>query len=67
MDVLRLAILAFVAAGIVLAISGVSAVMAVIISGSVTAVVMLIAVVRNHRRPRQEPKDDIPRGPTIKP
>jgi len=67
MDILKLAILAFIAAGIVLAISGVSAVHAILISGGVTAVVMAIAVIRNrYRNPDPEPKDDIPHGPTIK-
>lgn len=66
MDVLRLAILAFIAAGIVLAISGVSAVRAVMISGAVTLIVMVIAVIRSRRAPPPKPKDDISRGPTIK-
>jgi len=65
-DVLRLAILAFIAAGIVLAMSGVSAVMAVIISGGVTFVVMAIAIIRARRAERPKPKDEGPRGPTIK-
>ncbi len=66
MDVLRLAILAFIAAGIVLAISGVSAVRAIMISGGVTLVVMVIAIIRCCRAPTPKKKDDIPPGPTIK-
>lgn len=66
MDVLRLAILAFIATGIVLAMSNVSAVKSVIISGSITAIVMLIAVIRDRRRPRRKKEEeDTPRGPTI--
>ncbi|MBT3193642.1 MAG: hypothetical protein HN341_13920 [Verrucomicrobia bacterium] len=65
MDILRLAILAFIATGIVLAMSNVSAVKAVIISGSLTAIVMLIAIIRDRRRPAQKKEDDTPHGPTI--
>ena len=66
MDVLRLAILAFIAAGIVLAISGVSAVHAVMISGGVTLIVMVIAIIRSRRAPPPKKEDDVARGPTIK-
>ncbi len=65
MDVLRLAILAFIAAGVVLSISGVSAVMAVIISGGVTLIVMAIAIIRMRCGQGKKPEDEEPRGPTI--
>jgi quinol-cytochrome oxidoreductase complex cytochrome b subunit len=66
MDVLKLAILAFIAAGIVLSIAGLSAVQSILISGAVTAVVMVIAVIRsriNDKRPK--PEEDDSYGPTI--
>jgi drug/metabolite transporter (DMT)-like permease len=66
MDVLKLAVLAFIAAGVLLAISGVSAVKAVIVSGTVTFIVMAIAVLRSRRAPNKKPEDDTPHGPTIK-
>ncbi len=66
MDVLRLAILAFIAAGVLLAISGVSAVRAVLISGGVTLIVMVIAIIRYCRTPTPKKEDDVARGPTIK-
>jgi hypothetical protein len=66
MDVLRLAVLAFIAAGIVLAMAGVSAVKSVIIAGGTTAVVMVIAIFRITRAPTRDEKEETPRGPTIK-
>ena len=65
MDVLRLAILAFIAAGVVLYISGASIVMSIIISGGVTLIVMAIAIIRMLRGQKDEPEDEEPRGPTI--
>jgi hypothetical protein len=66
MDVLRLAVLAFLAAGVVLAMSGVSAVRAVLIAGGTTLVVMVIAVIRLSRAPETKEEEDTPKGPTIK-
>ena len=65
MDVLRLAILAFIAAGVVLYISGASIVLSVIISGGVTLIVMAIAIIRMRMGQKEEPEDEEPRGPTI--
>lgn len=66
MDVLKLAILAFIAAGIVLAMSGVGYVKAVLISGGVTIVIMLIAIWRTRNKPQDKEPEEPPQGPTIK-
>jgi hypothetical protein len=68
MDVLKLAILAFIAAGIVLSIAGLSAVQSILISGAVTAVVMVIAVIRSRINDRKPPREDndTSYGPSIK-
>ena len=67
MDVLKFAILAFITAGVLLAVSGVSIVWAVLISGGVTFIAMAVAIIRSRRAPRKKTDtDDTPRGPTIK-
>ncbi len=66
MDVFKLAILAFVAAGIVLWMAKVSLVHAVLISGGVTTVVMLIAIYRTRKNSQDKAeKDETQQGPTI--
>ena len=67
MDILKLAVLAFVAGGIVLFMAEVSTVHAILISGAVCIVVTTIAVIRYKVDPPQPKQDDdIPKGPTIK-
>ena len=67
MDVFKLAILAFVAAGIVLWMANVSLGHSVLISGGITVVIMLIAIWRTRKKPQDKNKtDESPRGPTIK-
>ena len=65
MDVLKLAILAFIAAGIVLAMSGISHIHAVLISGGVTTIIMLIAIWRTRNKPQDKEPEEPPQGPTI--
>lgn len=65
MDTLKLAILAFVAGGIVLYMANVSTVNAILISSAVCAVVTVIAVIRYRTAPPKPGKDDKPQGPTI--
>ncbi len=67
MDILKFAILAFIAAGIVLGMLNIGYVQAILISGGVTIVVMIIAVIRSRRHDRlQKPKEKELEGPTIK-
>jgi sugar phosphate permease len=66
MDVLKLTILAFIAAGIVLAISGVGYIKAILISGGVTMIIMLIAIWRTRNKPQDKKSEEPPQGPTIK-
>ena len=70
MDIFKLAILAFIAAGIVLAMAGTTPVQAILISGGVTLVVMTIAIIRSRRADRaaaaKKEDDDKEIGPTIK-
>jgi hypothetical protein len=65
MDTLKLAILAFIAGGIVLYIANVSTVHAILISSAVCIVVTVIAVVRYKVDPPKPKKTDKPQGPTI--
>ncbi len=65
MDVFKFAILAFVAAGIVLAMSGIGYAKAVLISGGVTIIVMLIAIWRTRNKPQDKKPEEPPQGPTI--
>jgi hypothetical protein len=65
MDVLKLAILAFLTGGVLLAIAQVSIINSILISGGATAVVMAIAVVHSRRVDRKPADDDQPQGPTI--
>ncbi len=65
MDVFKFAILAFVAAGIVLAMSGIGYAKAVLISGGVTIIVMLIAIWRTRNKPQDKEPEEPPQGPTI--
>lgn len=67
MDMLKLAILAFIAGGIVLYMANVSTVHAILISGLVCIVVTVIAVVRYKvGGPAPKSKDgEKPQGPTI--
>lgn len=66
MDTLKLAILAFIAGGIVLYMADVSTVHAILISGAVCIVVTTIAVIRYKVDPPKPKPDDTPKGPTIK-
>ncbi len=67
MDVFKLAILAFIAAGIVLAMSGIDHTHAVLISGGITTLFMLIAIWRTRKKPQDKDQEDKPSpGPTIK-
>jgi hypothetical protein len=67
MDVLKLAILAFIAGGVLLAVFGVGIVKSVMIAGAATTLVMAIAVWKSRRDGGRKPQDDdTPRGPTIK-
>lgn len=66
MDTLKLAILAFIAGGIVLYMADVSTVHAILISGAVCIVVTTIAVIRYKVDPPKPKPDDTPDGPTIK-
>jgi len=66
MDTLKLAILAFIAGGIVLYMAKVTTVHAILISGAVCIVVTTIAVIRYKVDPPKPKGDDTPKGPTIK-
>lgn len=66
MDTLKLAILAFIAGGIVLYMAEVSTVHAILISGAICIVVTTIAVIRYKVDPPKPKPDDTPKGPTIK-
>jgi len=70
MDVFKLAILAFIAVGIVLAMAGVSPVQSILISGGMTLIVMVIAVIRSRHADRaaasNDKADSDQIGPTIK-
>jgi len=67
MDILKLAILAFTAGGIVLYMANVSTVHAILISGAACIVVTTIAVIRYKvDPPKPKPDDKTPKGPTIK-
>lgn len=65
MDILKLAILAFVAGGIVLFMANVSTVNAILISAGACTVVTAIAVIRYKVDPPKKKPDDTPKGPTI--
>ncbi len=65
MDVLKLAIFAFIAAGIVLYMAQVSLVHSVLISGGVTIIIMLIAIWRTRQKPQDKKPEEPPQGPTI--
>ena len=67
MDTLKLAILAFIAGGIVLYMAQVSMVNAILISAAVMTIVTIIAVARYKvAPPKKKPGPDINRGPSIK-
>lgn len=67
MDTLKLAILAFVAGGIVLYMADVSTVKAILISGGVCIIATTIAVIRYKVDPPKPKGDDqLPKGPTIR-
>ena len=67
MDLLKLAILAFAAGGIVLYMANVSAVNAILISAVVMTIVTTLAVMRYKvDKPRKKPGPDAEQGPTIK-
>ena len=68
MDTLKLAILAFIAGGIVLYMANVSTVNAILISAVVMTIFTVIAVVRYKVDPpaKKKPDHDINKGPTIK-
>lgn len=65
MDTFKLAILAFIAGGIVLYMANVSTVNAILISSAVCTVATVIAVIRYRTVPPKTKKDDKPQGPTI--
>ena len=67
MDIFKFAILAFIAAGIVLAMAGIGYVQSILISGGVTLIVMIIAVIRSRRADRASKPTvpEEPQGPTI--
>ena len=66
MDLLKLAILAFIAGGIVLYMADVSAEKSIMISAMVMSVVTLIAVIRYKiDPPAKKPDKDADQGPTI--
>lgn len=66
MDTLKIAILAFVAGGIVLFLAKVSAIHAILISGAVCIIVTTVAVIRYKVDPPKPRTEDTPKGPTIK-
>ncbi len=66
MDTLKIAILAFIAGGIVLYMANVSTIHAILISGAVCMIVTLVAVIRYKVDPPKPKQDDTPKGPTIK-
>jgi hypothetical protein len=66
MDTLKMAILAFIAGGIVLYMANVSTIHAILISGAVCIIVTIVAVIRYKVDPPKPKHDDTPKGPTIK-
>jgi len=68
MDTLKLAVLAFIAGGIVLYMANVSTVNAILISAVVMTIFTVIAVVRYKvdPPPKKKPGEDLHKGPTIK-
>lgn len=66
MDMLKLAILAFIAGGIVLSMANVTANHAILISAVVMIIVTIIAIIRSGTNPREKKQDNTPKGPTIK-
>ena len=65
MDTLKLAVLAFIAGGVVLYMADVSTVNAILISALVSTVVMIIAVLRCKEGPPKPRNDAGDSGPTF--
>lgn len=66
MDMLKLAILAFVAGGVVLSFLKVTAVEAILFSAIAMTIVTVIAVVRYKVDPPPKKKPPVDKGPSIK-
>lgn len=66
MDTMKLAILAFVAGGIVLSFAKVSPVQAILISAVAMTIITVIAVIRYKVDPPKKNKPPTDKGPSIK-
>lgn len=66
MDTLKLAILAFIAGGIVLYMADVSIERSILISAVVCTIFTTIAVIRHKNHPPRKQKKQPPEGPTIR-